>query len=82
MAEKTENAVLTPKEVADLLRISLSTVYAAVKDGNLPAITLWRGRRKSVLRFRDRDIQKLLTGGASDRPGTPRLNMKVKGGAR
>jgi excisionase family DNA binding protein len=54
--------LLTAKEVADLLRLSPSTVFDAAARGDLPCVRLWRGRRKSLLRFRRSDIERLLAG--------------------
>jgi excisionase family DNA binding protein len=53
------DSLLTPAEVSHLLRISLSSVYAAAVTGRIPVVTLWRGRRKSLVRFRRADIEAL-----------------------
>lgn len=60
--EATEQ-LLTAKEVADLLRLAPSTVFDAATRGKLPCVRLWRGRRKSVLRFRRSDIEDLIRRG-------------------
>ena len=67
--EATEQ-LLTAKEVADLLRLAPSTVFDAAARGNLPCVRLWRGRRKSVLRFRRSDLEELI------RRGSPLPNLK------
>ena len=59
--------LLTAKEVADLLRLAPSTVFDAAARGDLPCVRLWRGRRKSVLRFRRSDIESLMEGKPSRR---------------
>jgi excisionase family DNA binding protein len=56
--------LLTVSEVCDLLRIRASTCYAAAEDGRLPCVRLWRGRRKSLLRFRRTDIESMIAGTA------------------
>jgi excisionase family DNA binding protein len=58
-------SLLTPSEVAALLRIKLSTVYAASASGRRPAVRLWRGRRKSLLRFKRSEIERLIAGGVN-----------------
>jgi excisionase family DNA binding protein len=57
-----EPSLLTPAEVSRILRISLSSVYAAATSGRIPPVTLWRGRRKSLIRFRRADIEALIAG--------------------
>ena len=52
--------LLDAAQVAKLLRICPSTVYDAVKLGRLPAIELWRGRQRPLLRFRREDIEGLI----------------------
>jgi excisionase family DNA binding protein len=56
-----ESDLLLPKEVARLLRVQVSTVYSAVSNGRLQAVQVWKGSRKSLLRFRRADIEALLT---------------------
>lgn len=64
MKDETQSeALLTAREVASLLRIRPSTVYQAVAERRLPAIELWRGRRKPLLRFRRADIEELIRRG-------------------
>ena len=52
--------LLTAEEVADLLRVKASTVYDAVTRGRMPAVRLWTGRRRSLLRFRREDIEQFI----------------------
>lgn len=49
--------LLTAAEVAQLLNVEKATVYEAVAKGRLPAVRLWRGTRRSLLRFRRQDIE-------------------------
>lgn len=67
---KQDDELLLPREVAALLRLKVNSVYAAAAAGKLPAVRLWRGRRKSLLRFRRRDIEELIHG------GSPAPNLK------
>ena len=52
--------LLSAREVARLLNIKISTVYDAVARGRLPAVKLWSGRKRSLLRFRRSDLERLL----------------------
>ena len=52
--------LLTAREVAELLNLKAVTVYAAAADGRLPHVRLWQGKRKSLLRFRRRDIERMI----------------------
>lgn len=69
--EREHFDLLTPNEVAILLRVKLSTIYAAAATERLPCVRLWRGRRKSLLRFSRSDIEKLIRDGGhrQDRKG-------------
>ena len=57
-----EPDLLLPREVAELLRLKVNSVYEAAADGRLPHVLLWRGRRKSLVRFRRADIDALVAG--------------------
>lgn len=57
--------LLTAKEVAGLLRLAPSTVFDAAARGKLPCVRLWRGRRKSLIRFKRSDIEAMITGASS-----------------
>ncbi|MGH9867068.1 MAG: helix-turn-helix transcriptional regulator [Candidatus Polarisedimenticolia bacterium] len=63
----TETDLLKAEEVAALLRVRVSTVYDAAARGDLPAICLWRGSRRSLLRFRRQDIERLLSASSQSR---------------
>lgn len=54
--------LLTPGEVADALRVSLSTLREWVKDGRLHAVVLPSGHR----RYRASDIEKILMTGSEE----------------
>ena len=64
----TESRLLTAEEVAALLRIRVSTVYDAAARGDLPAVRLWKGTRRTLIRFRRDDIDELIRRQA---PGAP-----------
>lgn len=49
--------LLTAEEVASILRVKPSTVYDAAARGVLPVVKLWKGRRRTLLRFRRDDIE-------------------------
>jgi excisionase family DNA binding protein len=56
--------LLTAHEVSAIFRVEVGTIYSAAAAGKLPAVRLWRGRRKSLLRFRRRDIEELIRRGS------------------
>ena len=53
----SDEPLLTATNVATLLNIRKSTVYDAVEKGRLPAVSLWKGKRRTFLRFRRTDIE-------------------------
>ncbi len=53
-------SLLTAEEVARILKIKVSTVYDGVYYGRLPAVRLWKGRRRTLLRFRSEDIEAVI----------------------
>ncbi len=55
-----ETPLLTAEDVARLLNIKPSTVYDAAARGRIPAVRLWEGRRRPLIRFRREDIEKLI----------------------
>ncbi len=69
MHREITEALLTPQEVSVLLRVAVSTVYSAATNGRLPAVRIWRGRRKSLLRFRRDDVEQLMREGSPTRSG-------------
>jgi len=64
MTSNQTHDLLLPSEVATMLRLKVNSVYAAASAGRLPAVRLWRGRRKSLLRFRRCDIEELIRRGS------------------
>ena len=61
-----DDTLLIPAEVATILRTNTVTVYAAAKDGRLPHVIIWEGRRRPLLRFRRADIERLIGERRSD----------------
>ena len=53
-------SLLTPNQVAGLLSVQPSTIYAAAARGAIPCVRLWKGRRRTLLRFRREDIDRLI----------------------
>ena len=58
--EEVNRPLLTAEEVAQLLRIKAATVYEAASSGRIPCVRLWKGRRKTLVRFRREDIDRLV----------------------
>ena len=52
--------LLSVEDVAQRLGVRPSTVRAGVKRGLIPAVVLWRGKRRSLVRFRSQDIERLI----------------------
>lgn len=65
------HAVLTAKEVASTLRISLSKVYAMARSGELPRVYLGRS-----VRFPARAIEALTGQGSEVNPSPTRARIK------
>ena len=55
-----DSSLLMATNVANILNMKVSTVYAAAADGRIPCVRLWKGRRRSLLRFRREDIDRLI----------------------
>jgi len=55
-----EQSLITVEDVARRLGIRPSTVRVGVKKGVIPAVVLWSGKRRSLIRFRPDDIEKLI----------------------
>ena len=51
------NHLLTVQQVAEMLSIAPSTIYAWVGSGYLPAVVMHRGSKKPVIRFRPEAIE-------------------------
>ena len=54
------DALLSIEDVARRLGIRPSTVRSGVKRGVIPAVVLWAGRRRSLVRFEAEAIEKLI----------------------
>ncbi len=65
-------ALLTAQQVARRLNIRIATVYAAAYDGRIPCVRLWRGQRRSCIRFREQDIETLIKDGTIHTKSEPR----------
>lgn len=51
--------LLTRKQVAEILQVSVDTITSMVDDGQLPAIVIRRGSKR-ILRFSTRDLDATL----------------------
>lgn len=49
--------LMTVSQVARLCRLRPATVYSAVSRNLIPAVVLWKGKRRRVVRFRRCDIE-------------------------
>ena len=50
----------TVEQVAQRLGVRPSTVRAGVTAGQIPAVVLWKGKRRSLVRFRPEDIEQFI----------------------
>lgn len=60
--------LLTAEQVGHLLQLKPQTVRDAAWRGKLPCVRLWKGRKKTLLRFRQEDIDAFIRDRASDGP--------------
>ncbi len=60
MSTQDQKPLLTAEEVGQILRLKPATVYEAAAAGRLPSVRLWQGRRKSLVRFRPDDIERVI----------------------
>ena len=58
--EDVRSPLLTAEEVGQLLRLKPATVYEAASSGRIPCVRLWKGRRKTLVRFLRDDIEELI----------------------
>ena len=72
-----EEPLITAEDVAPILKVKAGTVYDAASRGLIPCVRLWKGRRKSLLRFRRSEIEKFIRdrsvpagGGSASRVGS------------
>ena len=49
--------LMTVPQVARLCRVKPTTIYSAVSRNLIPAVVLWKGKRRRLVRFRRSDIQ-------------------------
>ena len=54
------DALISIEDVARRLGIRPSTVRAGVKKGIIPAVVLWKGRRRSLVRIDPAAIERLI----------------------
>ena len=52
-----DETLLTSEQVATLLQVRPQTVRDAAWRGKLPCVRLWKGRKKTLLRFRKSEIE-------------------------
>lgn len=52
--------LMTAREVARLLRVRTTTVYEAAASGRIPAVRVWQGKRRALIRFRRADVEAIL----------------------
>lgn len=60
MTGQIASRLLTAEEVAQILRLKPATVYEAASVGRIPCVRLWKGRRKTLVRFRAEDIDRII----------------------
>ena len=54
------DSLLTVAQVAKICHLRPATVYSAVSRNLLPAVILWKGRRRRVVRFRRADLERFI----------------------
>lgn len=59
--------LLTPKNVAEILSVSPSTVIRMCVDQVLPSIVVRRGRKKSTFRIREETLQRWINAKEKER---------------
>jgi excisionase family DNA binding protein len=67
-----QDRLLTPVEVAALLRVRPQTVRDAVWKGKLPHVKVWSGSRRALVRFRLRDLEEFIEARTTRPEGAPR----------
>ena len=65
------DALLTAQQVAEVLNVRTATVYAAAAAGRIPSVKLWKGKRRSLVRFRREDIDHFIRKGTRALKDTP-----------
>jgi len=59
MENKSEK-LLTPKQVAELFGVAITTIHRMAYQGQLPHVVLRRGKRKAIIRFKQDSLEKFL----------------------
>ncbi len=60
MAEIDHEALLDAPTVARWLKVATTTVYEQAARGVLPHIRLWKGARRTLIRFRRSDVEQFI----------------------
>jgi len=68
--------LLTPEDLAEMLRVSRATVSRMCAAGSLPCVVLRAGKRKRIVRFREADIEQFITRCVKAGAGRPRGRRK------
>ena len=58
--EEPLEELMTVSQVARLCRLKPATVYSAVSRNLIPAVVLWKGKRRRVVRFRRQDVEEFI----------------------
>jgi excisionase family DNA binding protein len=69
VAQSPDETLLDAQAVARWLGIAVTTVYDQASRGVLPHVRLWKGRRRTLLRFRRAEIEAFLIDRTAPRPG-------------
>lgn len=56
----SDEALLDASTVARWLHVAVTTVYEQAARGVLPHVRLWKGTRRSLIRFRREDVENFL----------------------
>jgi len=65
--------MLTPDQVATILNLKRSTIYAAIAAGRLPHTRLWQGPRKGLVRVPRAALERFIAA----RTATPEVPAKI-----
>ncbi len=57
-----EEPLWTVEQVAKYWQVKPQTIRDAVWRGKIPCVKLWRGKKKSLLRFKKSDIEQFVKG--------------------
>jgi excisionase family DNA binding protein len=60
MRKKRMEEMLSPKQLAKLMNVSLAKVYLMLVTGELKSVMIARGQRKKTLRVRPSDLEKFM----------------------